>query len=237
MKKKTGENNTKFLLILFCSIFIHFFVFYFLIPPNIKNENMNNRKQNKIVHLQIISKIPTKPVDINFSASTPKKQTIQSFNKISAPKESISPLSLKSPAYPKIQTKLDTNQIPDDKEISEKQINEQILQSNPLESLKLPRSLLGKNIFPKQYKVYFQFQREKNEIIKIVINDFQPLSGQAQYIDKLVEKAFMKEINDLKISEITTWLNNYQKHQYASENIENLPMDKFYIVLEFQEPN
>nr|BFD33176.1 hypothetical protein GTC16762_27940 [Pigmentibacter ruber] len=237
MKKKTGENNTKFLLILICSIFIHFFVFYFLIPPIIKNENMNNRNQNKIVHLQIISKIPTKPVDINFSASAPEKQTIQNFKKISAPKKSISPLELKSTAYPKIQNKLDTNQIPNNKEISEKQITEQILQSNPIESLKLPRSLLGKNIFPKQYKVYFQFQREKNEIINIVINDFQPLSGQSQYIDKLVEKAFMKEINDLKISEITTWLNNYQKHQYASENIENLPIDKFYIVLEFQEPN
>ena len=232
VKKKARENNFKFLTSFICSIIIHMFIFLFFYENNIKKISLHSMPHTNIVRLELVKKATEVPTPPDFSARIPHKQKSQKNKKNSSESKMSSLLEPKTdPEFNEKQNEFEHKQVVDTPS------TQQIQQANPIESLKLPKSLLGQNIFPKQYKVHFQFQRKNNEIVGIEVSKFQPLAGNYLYADKLIEKAFLKELNDLSISEITNWLQLYQKHQYAPENIKILPKDNFYIVLEFQEPN
>ncbi|WGL58906.1 hypothetical protein QEJ31_10265 [Pigmentibacter sp. JX0631] len=232
MKKKARENNFTFLTCFFCSIIIHLFLFLLYYKKSIKNITPSPVPYNNIVHLEFVKKATEIPAPPVYSSKVPHKQEFQKNKKNTFEGKKSSFIETKAiPEFKEKQNKIDNN------EMLDSSLSQQIIQVNPIESLKLPKNLLGKNIFPKQYKVYFHYKRENNTVVNIAVNKFEPLTGNLLYVDKLIEKAFLKELSDLTISEISAWLQQYQKHQYASENIENPSKDNFYIVLEFQEPN
>lgn len=234
--KKNKNKNIFFLYgAIFCSFFIHFCIFVLFYNNNKKNIPYSASHDKNIVHLNIVS--TNQSLNISQQArNLPKMQISNKENKKTKPISHKKNLVIYEQHKEEI-SNLDTVNSEEKINSQEKDLNYSAKIINPFGNLKLPKSVLGQNLFPKRYKVSFNLKTNDNLTKTFSIAKFIPLENNNQYLDRIIEKAFLTQLQILDKTYVSQWLELQYQNLYTSENTGNMPRDNFFIVLEFQEPN
>ena len=241
-KKKRYKNILKNYGSLILSFHIHFVVFIIFFTYQQKNQKITLNKNHKenILHVKIIKNFD-KPQNIpleNKRESTKLiKNNFQKINHSNQNKIEISNLNKNSIDQKKIKNdvSLENETISKTDKLSESLKDEVVI--NPFGNLKLPKSLLGQNLFPKKYKAHFKITYENGKTHNFELIELNPEMGRSSFLDKSIKKAFEEQIFSIPKDEFLQWLEHIREINYPSSQFQNPNKDNLFIVLEFQEPN
>lgn len=242
-KKKRNKNIFKTLALIVLSFHIHFAIFMFFLNYT-KNTDYNYKKIN-IAQNSI--KITLLKKDLN---SNHNKSNVQSMEKKSTAINKLKDKKVeKKTDEDRLKTKklnpLMTQEVQLAKSL-ETNSNQQGAASlpkkegaliNPFGELKLPRNLLGQNLFPKKYQANFKITQQNGDITDFSFIKLIPSHEISSFLDQSVEKAFEKQILNLPKENLIQWLDKAKEINYADPMYPNSNSGNLVIVLEFQEPN
>ncbi|WP_186645524.1 hypothetical protein [Fluviispira vulneris] len=121
----------------------------------------------------------------------------------------------------------------------EKKFNVKISQ-NPFGYLKLPKQLLGQNLFPRKYEVLFKLTKSNTSYYDISIAKILPLQEERSYLDQVVKNALSAQLNDLSSEQKNDFYKIAINHAFAqntTSQAQEIEIDTIRLVLEFHEPN
>lgn len=241
-KKKRYKNILKNCGPLILSFHIHFIVFIIFIIYQQKKQKipLNQIFKENILHVKII-----KNFDKSQKIPLEKKEELAKLNKNKFQK--INPsnqnkIEISNPYNNSIdqkKTKNDaslTNETISKTDKVSQSLNEEVV-INPFGNLKLPKSLLGQNLFPKKYKAHFKITYENGKIHNFELIELYPEKESSTFLDKSIKKAFEEQLFNLPKDDFLQWLEHIREINYPSSQFKNPNKDNLFIVLEFQEPN
>ncbi|MBX9839041.1 MAG: hypothetical protein K2X69_12115 [Silvanigrellaceae bacterium] len=241
-KKKGYKNILKDFGPLILSFHIHFIAFIVFFTYQQKNQEISLNQNNKknVLHVKIMK---------NFDNSEEK-----SFkNKIKSTKVIKNKFHTISQSHQKKMEILNQNnntilskKIENDFSLANETVsihdklpeplNEEVVM-NPFGNLKLPKSLLGQNLFPKKYKAHFKISYKNGKTHNFELIELYPEKEGSSFLDKSVKKSFENQIFNLPKEAFLQWLDHIREINYPSAQNQNPNGDNLFIVLEFQEPN
>ncbi len=123
--------------------------------------------------------------------------------------------------------------------IQDQKLSTQVYQ-NPFGYLKLPKQLLGQNLFPRKYEVLFKYSKSNTNTFDLGIAKILPLQEEKPYLDQVVKNALTAQLNILNSEQKNDFYNVAMTQgfpQNTPSQANELEIDTISIVLEFHEPN
>jgi hypothetical protein len=250
-KKKEYKKNLRIFPFLILSVLIHWAIFVAFSSSWNKSKNQEKKwkPESTIVKISLNNDSNIKKNDIlrkekkkvenrkQVSSSTKSIQktlTSDDTNKKSVPLNKNMPLKIN----PELKSKEDEKPEISNSDSYPSQ-KETVTLINPFGFLKLPKSLLGQNLFPKKYEANFKLKEKNGKIIEFYFQGLVPIQDQMSYMDNTIQKAFENQIKNIPKDLLLNWLESlqgiYETPPSTSSPKPNL--DSFSIILEFQEPN
>lgn len=96
---------------------------------------------------------------------------------------------------------------------------------NFISNIKLPKSVLGQNLFPRKYRALFLFNPKENGDIDIKFKSLTPVSENLEYLDDIVQTAFLKKLQTVNLDDFKNFLLQHKEEDAAIVDV----------ILEFKE--